>query len=156
LKFYIENRVKNFLKFVVNISLRGASSYNKRINLLSSIPAVGTLTAQYLIAYLPELGHLNNKALAALVGVAPYCRDSGKYCGKRFIQGGRQRLRNQLYMVAVSSVKHNSLLSAFYKKLREKGKPAKVALVAVIRKLLTMLNAVIMRHSAWEDRENIA
>ncbi len=126
------------------------------MNLLSSIPAVGQLTAQYLVAYLPELGSVSNKSLAALVGVAPYCRDSGKHAGKRFIKGGRQRLRNQLYMVAVSSVRHNPLLSNFYKRLRETGKPAKVAFVAVIRKLLTILNSVIQRNYGWEERSNLA
>jgi transposase len=136
----------------LNEKQKTLGNVDKKVNLLCSIPSVGQLTAQYIVAYLPELGCVTNKALAALVGVAPYCRDSGKHSGNRFIQGGRQRLRNQLYMVAVSSIRHNHVLSNFYKRLREKGKPAKVALVAVIRKLLTILNSVIQRNSVWEER----
>jgi len=150
---YLEKEIVS-LKPMLEKQQKSSDAVNDKINLLSSIPCVGPLTAQYVVAYLPELGSVSNKALAALVGVAPYCRDSGKHSGKRFIQGGRKRLRKQLYMAAVSSIIHNPLLSNFYKRLRKKGKLAKVALVAVIRKLLSILNAVIQRNSVWEKRED--
>lgn len=125
-------------------------------DLLTSIPAIGDLSAHYLLSYLPEIGKLSHKALAALVGVAPFNNDSGKGQGKRYIQGGRSRLRQVLYMAAISAIRFNSSLKAFYKRLREQGKVAKVALIAVIRKLLSMANSVIKRQTPWEEKyENI-
>lgn len=121
-------------------------------DLLTSIPAVGKLVANYLIANLPELGLLTHKSIAALVGVAPYNRDSGSFNGKRFIQGGRRELRHILYMSAVASIRCNTDMKVFYKRLREAGKPVKVALVAVIRKLLSVINSVIRRQTPWEEK----
>ena len=162
----IVESVQNLIKFLdkeilsleksLNAKQESCNEVHQKVELLSSIPAVGQLTAQYVIAYLPELGCVPDKVLASLVGVAPYCRDSGKHSGNRFIQGGRQRLRNQLYMVAVCGVRHNSVLRNFYTRLRANGKPAKVALVAVIRKLLSILNSVIQRNSVWEERPILA
>ena len=121
-------------------------------DLLISIPAVGGLVANYLIANLPELGLLTHKAIAALVGVAPYNRDSGSFSGKRFIHGGRKELRNVLYMSAIVSVRCNVDMKVFYKRLREAGKPAKVALIAVLRKLLSVINSVIRRQTPWQEK----
>lgn len=122
----------------------------KQVMLYSSIPGIGNIISYYLIAYLPELGSLNNKQLAALVGVAPFNRDSGTQSGKRYIQGGRKSLRNHLFMAAIVSIRWNSLLSPFYKKLKESGKPAKVAITAVIRKLLCLLNSIAKRQYGWQ------
>ena len=119
--------------------------------LLKSIPGIGSLLASYLMAYLPELGKLSHKAIAALAGVAPFNQDSGSHQGKRFIQGGRSVLRQMLYMAAMTSIKWNVDLKAFYERLRANGKPGKVALVAVMRKLLSMANSVMLRKSAWEE-----
>jgi transposase len=116
-------------------------------DLLISIPAVGGLVANYLIANLPELGLLTHKAIAALVGVAPYNRDSGSFSGKRFIQGGRKELRHMLYMSAIASVRCNTDMKVFYKRLREAGKPVKVALIAVLRKLLSVMDLSKLSHS---------
>lgn len=119
-------------------------------DLLISVPSIGSLVANYLVANLPELGLLNHKAIAALVGVAPYNRDSGGFTGKRFIQGGRRQLRRMLYMSAVSSVRCNQDMKVFYTRLREAGKPAKVAFIAVIRKLLSVINSIIKRQTPWQ------
>jgi len=118
--------------------------------LLESIPCVGPIVSTTLAAFLPELGNLSHKQLASLIGVAPYNRDSGKFRGKRFVQGGRSFVRKKLYMAAVCAVKCNPDLSEFYKRLRAKGKPAKVALTALIRKLLAIANSIIMRGTPWQ------
>jgi transposase len=118
--------------------------------LLTSVPAIGDLTAHYLLSYLPEIGKVSHKALAALVGVAPFNNDSGKGHGKRYIQGGRSRLRQVLYMAAITAIRFNPPLKSFYTRLREQGKLAKVALIAVIRKLLSMANSVMHRQTPWE------
>ncbi len=140
----IENEIKETSKTFKSIE--------KKIALLTSIPGVGHLAASYCIAFLPELGSYDNKSLAALVGVAPFNNDSGKKIGKRYIQGGRKHLRNILYMVAVVSTRWNPDLKAFYKKLRAKGKPSKVALIAVLRKLLNIMNSIISRQSPWQEK----
>lgn len=127
-----------------------AEPVRKRCELLMSVPGIGPLLASYLLVCLPELGTLSHKALASLVGVAPFNRDSGGSQGKRFIQGGRATLRRMLYMAALASVRWNPSLKAFYKRLRAAGKPAKVALVAVIRKLVSVINSVIKRKSLWQ------
>jgi transposase len=120
-------------------------------DLLTSIPAIGDLGAHYLLSYLPEIGSLSHKQLSALVGVAPFNNDSGQGQGKRFIQGGRSRLRQVLYMSAITAITFNEDLKVFYGRLKAKGKPTKVALVAVIRKLLTIASSVIKRQAPWES-----
>lgn len=129
--------------------LKKCDDVQKDHDLLTSIPAIGDLTAHYLLSYLPEIGKVSHKALAALVGVAPFNNDSGKGHGKRFIQGGRSRLRQVLYMAAVTAIRFNPSLKLFYTHLREQGKLAKVAIVAVIRKLLSMANSVMQRQTPW-------
>jgi len=119
-------------------------------DLLTSIPSVGDLVAHYILAYLPEIGKLSHKALSALVGVAPFNNDSGKGQGKRFIQGGRSRLRQVLYMSGITAITFNKDLKVFYERLKAQGKPTKVAIIAVVRKLLTMANSVIKRQKPWE------
>ncbi len=120
-------------------------------NLLTSIPGVGALSAYYLIGYLPEIGKLSNKAIASLVGVAPFNHDSGNSQGKRYIQGGRKSLRQILYMAALSGSQYNSELSCFYQRLQEMKKPGKVAITAVMHKLLSMINSVMKRRTVWKD-----
>ncbi len=126
----------------------------KQVSLLSSIPGIGQQTALMLLTHLPELKGLSSKSLAALVGVAPFNRDSGQYQGKRFIQGGRKALRKALYMAAVAAIRWNQPLKIFYQRLKARNKPAKVALVAVMNKLVAMLNSVYKRQSPWV--ENLA
>ena len=118
-------------------------------DLLRSVPGVGPIVARTLLADLPELGALNRRAIAALVGVAPFNRDSGRWRGQRRIAGGRATVRATLYMAALVATRHNPILRAFYARLRAAGKPAKVALVAVMRKLLTILNAMLRHQTRW-------
>jgi transposase len=110
--------------------------------LLSSVPGVGPVTARTLIAELPERGGLDRRKLAALVGVAPFNRDSGARRGHRMIAGGRTFVRNVLYMTALSALRHNLVLRATYLRLVKRGRLKKVAIIACLRQLLTILNAI--------------
>jgi transposase len=121
-------------------------------DLLRSVPGIGPTVARTLLAELPELGRLDRRAIAALVGVAPFNRDSGQWRGRRQIWGGRAPVRAALYMAALVATRHNAALRAFYQRLRHAGKPAKVALVAVMRKLLTIVNAMLKNQTAWHDQ----
>jgi transposase len=118
--------------------------------LLQSVPGVGPNTSRTLLADLPELGTLNRQQIASLVGVAPMNRDSGLMRGKRKITGGRPSVRNILYMATVASLRFNPRIAPFYRRLRESGKPPKVAIVAAMRKLLVMLNAILKSKTPFE------
>ena len=122
------------------------------VELLESVPGIGRITALTLLAELPELGQLSAKQIAALVGVAPMNRDSGRNRGYRRTIGGRARVRKVMYMAALAASRHNPTLKAFYDRLRAAGKHAKVALTAVMRKLLITLNAMIKSHQPWQPR----
>ena len=117
--------------------------------LMQSIKGVGRQSALTLIGELPELGRLSGPQLVALTGLAPYARDSSTLSRKRYIRGGRARVRQVLYMAAVCASQHNPSLRAFYLRLRQRGKPAKLALTAVMRKLLLQINAVVRRQTPW-------
>ena len=118
-------------------------------DLLKSVPGIGDVVARTLIVELPELGTVDRHQIAALAGVAPMNRDSGRYRGKRHIQGGRVEVRAPLFMACLVAIRHNPPLRRFYRRLRDAGKPARLALVAVMRKLLTMLNAIIRDNKPW-------
>jgi transposase len=120
-----------------------------KYEMLNSVPGVGRVLSVALLSDLPELGRLNRGEIAALAGVAPFNCDSGTLRGQRKVAGGRTRLRRTLYMSAVSSVRCNPVLKPFYLRLRAAGKPGKVALVAVMRKLLLILNAMLKTRSTW-------
>jgi transposase len=138
------------------LELRKAEDTKSLYALLISVPGIGKILAYYLMSYLPELGKLSHKAIAALVGVAPFNHDSGQHQGKRFIQGGRSQLRQMLYMAAMTSITCNPDLKRFYERLCEAGKPGKVALIAVMRKLLSMINSVILRGTPWQKNHQKA
>ena len=121
-------------------------------DLLRSVPGIGPTIARTLLAELPELGRLTRRQIAALVGVAPFNRDSGRWRGYRTISGGRASVRASLYMGALVATRRNAPLAAFYDRLRTRGKPAKVALVAVMHKLLTILNAMMKHHTEWNPK----
>jgi transposase len=121
-------------------------------DLLRSVPGIGPTTARTFLAALPELGRLDRRAIAALVGVAPFNCDSGQHRGQRHIWGGRAPVRACLYMAALVATRHNPRLRIFYRRLRDAGKPPKVALVAVMRKLLTIANAMLKHQRRWEDQ----
>ena len=117
-------------------ALRESAKLSETAALYRSAPGVGEVTAASLVAYLPELGKCEGKALTALVGLAPWARDSGEQCGHRSIRGGRGAVRRVLYLAALSAIRHNEELGRYYHGLRKRGKAGKVALVAVMRKLL--------------------
>lgn len=115
----------------------------RKERLIRSIKGVGPATATACLAYLPELGAMNKKQVANLVGLAPIAKDSGKYRGSRHIGGGRKIVRSSLYMAAIVAINHNHHFSAYAKKLRQKGKPQKVIITAIMRRLIVIINAVI-------------
>jgi transposase len=130
-------------------AVRGSPLWREKDDLLKSVPGVGPVVSSTLLGQLPELGTLNRKQIAALVGVAPLNRDSGKFRGKRSIWGGRASVRSSLYMATLVATRHNPVIKAFYKKLCAAGKLKKVALTACMRKLLTILNAMIRNRTRW-------
>ena len=132
-------------------TLRRSPVWREKDDLLRSVPGVGDQLSLTLLAYLPELGTLNRKQIAALVGVAPFNRDSGTLRGKRTVWGGRSRVRAVLYMAALVSSRYNAVIRDFYQRLLAAGKAKKVALVACMRKLLVILNAMLKHHSPWCD-----
>lgn len=127
-----------------------SSLMQRKLDVLTSVPGVGRITAIALLAQLPELGLLNERQLSALVGVCPFSCDSGTMRGKRVIWGGRARVRAALYMAALVASRHNPILKAFYQRLLGAGKAKKVALVACMHKLLLILNAMIKRDQLWQ------
>jgi transposase len=129
--------------------IRQSPVWREREQLLRSVPGVGRGTASVLLTGLPELGDASPRQLAALVGVAPFAADSGRWRGQRRIWGGRAPLRAALYMAALAATRCNPVLKAFYQRLRGAGKPPKVALVAVMHKLLTVLNAIVRTGQPW-------
>ena len=132
-------------------TLQRSPVWRERDQLLRSVPGVGEQLSLTLLAELPELGRLNRRAIAALVGVAPFNRDSGRMRGRRTIWGGRARVRAMLYMGALSASRHNPVIRACYQRLLAAGKPKKVALTACMRKLLVILNAMLKHHTPWRD-----
>jgi transposase len=130
-------------------TIRQSPVWRERDDLLRSVPGVGPVLATTLIADLPELGTLNRKQIAALVGVAPLNCESGQLRGRRIVWGGRARVRAMLYMGTLVAVQHNPLLREFYERLVAAGKPKKVALVACMHKLLVLLNALLRDRVAW-------
>lgn len=124
----------------------------RRIEILLSVKGVGKVTISTLIAELPELGKLNRGEVAKLVGVAPINRDSGSKSGKRIIGGGRGQVRRVLYMATIVAIRHNPTIKAFYAHLKSKGKESKVAIVACMRKLVTILNLLVKSNQIWETK----
>jgi len=131
--------------------VRRSPAWQEAEDLLTSVPGIGTITARTLIADLPELGSLDRRSLATLVGVAPINRDSGQSRGMRAIAGGRTHVRNALYMATLTAIRFNPPVRALYQRLRDKGKPAKLAIIAAARKLLVILNAILRDHHPWQN-----
>ncbi len=133
-------------------ALRNSPLWREQEDLLKSVPGVGPVLCVTMLSALPELGRLNRKQIAALVGVAPLARDSGTLRGHRMVWGGRGSVRAVLYMSTLVAVRHNPVLKAFYLRLRNAGKPPKVALVAAMHKLLTILNAILKNRTRWSPQ----
>ena len=136
--------------------VRASPLWRERDDLLRSVPGVGNVLSRALLSNLPELGTLNRRSIAALVGVAPLNCDSGKHRGRRRIWGGRSDVRSILYMAVLTAKKYNPVIRDFYNRLKEAGKPHKVAAVASMRKLITILNAMVRSGQSWAQLANAA
>jgi transposase len=134
----------------INDAVRGSPAWREKEDLLASVPGVGATIARTLIAELPELGQLSRRQIAALAGLAPFTRQSGQWRGRSFIGGGRTAVRAALFMGAMVAKRHNPILKVFFDRLVAAGKPKMVALIAVARKLLTMLNAILRDRRPWQ------
>jgi transposase len=135
----------------IDHAVRGSPVWRAKEDLLASVPGIGPTIARTLIAQLPELGTLDRKQIAALAGLAPFTRQSGQWRGKSFIGGGRSSVRAALFMGAMVAKQHNPTLKVFFDRLVKAGKPKMVALIAVARKLLTILNAIIRDNRSWQS-----
>jgi len=139
----------------VNDLIRQSPIFREKEVLLKSAPGVGSVLSSTLLANLPELGTLDRRQIAALVGIAPLARDSGMFRGKRRVWGGRAVVRSALYMGTLVGTRYNPILKTFYQRLCESGKAKKVALTACMRKLLTILNAMIKHGTSWQENYKI-
>lgn len=133
--------------------LRGSQVWRVNDNLLQSVPGIGTVVSRTLLAALPELGQLSNKQIAALVGLAPFTQQSGRWRGYSRICAGRANVRAVLYMAALTAIRHNRVIRAFYQRLLAAGKKKKVAITASMRKLLTILNSIIKHQTSWSEQQ---
>ena len=132
-------------------TIRQSPVWQEHEDLLQSVPGVGPVMSRTLLADLPELGKLNRKQIAALVGIAPFNQDSGLRRGRRTCWGGRAPVRTALYMATLVATRHNPVIAACYQRLLAAGKRKKVALVACMRKLLTILNAMVKHQRKWQE-----
>jgi transposase len=146
---WLQRRLKQIDKDLDG-AVRNSPIWREKDNLLKSVPGVGPVLSMTLLANLPELGTLNRRKIAALVGVAPFNRDSGTLRGRRTIWGGRSAVRAVLYMATLSAVRFNPVIRQFHERLKAAGKAPKVALTACMRKLLVILNAVIRNERPWQ------
>lgn len=145
---WLDERIER-LDIELTHALRTSPAWHDKDDLLKEIPGVGSVTRATMLALLPELGTLNRRQIAALVGVAPLNRDSGTRQGARSIWGGRAQVRRVLYMAVIAATRCNPVIKTYYKHLRASGKPAKVALTACMRKLLVIMNAMLKHGSSW-------
>ena len=144
------------IEAVIAKKIEQTQRFAERAEIIKSVPGLATASATGLIAWLPELGAVSHRAIAALVGVAPYDDDSGKQRGRRFIKGGRHKLRRLLYLpIVVAATRCNPVLNACYQRLIAKGKPAKVALIACMRKLIVILNTMVARGEKWDAAKHV-
>ena len=135
----------------IDESVRGSAVWREKEDLLASVPGVGPTIARTMLAELPELGSLDRRQIAALAGLAPFTRQSGKWRGKSFIGGGRASVRAVLFLGAMAAMRWNPALRTFHQRLRSAGKPKMVAIIAVARKLLTILNAILRDKTKWQN-----
>ena len=130
--------------------IRSSPVWREKENVLTSAPGIGDVTAHALIAELPELGRLSRRRIASLAGLAPFIRESGRWKGRRMIRGGRAHVRRALYMATVVAIRYNPPIGDFYRRLIGAGRPKKLALIAAMRKLLTVLNAMLRDSRKWQ------
>ncbi len=145
---WMEQRLKA-LEEEIQKRIQKTDIWHKKDDLLRTVPGIGKVVSSTLLAELPELGKVNRKKIAALVGVAPLNRDSGKYKGRRGVWGGRAAVRSALYMATLSAIRFNPVIKTYYEKLLERGKLKSVALTACMHKLLTIINTMIAQSKPW-------
>jgi transposase len=148
---WLSNSLKELDKEIEDF-VEGMPAWKEKDALLQSVPGVGPVTSATMLGMLPELGLLNRQEIAALVGVAPVNKDSGKKHGRRRVYGGRADVRSVLYMAALAAKKFNPVIRQFYERLIQKGKEKKVALTACMRKLLVILNAMMHSNQPWRTQ----
>ncbi len=146
------------LQAIIADKIDGTQRFTRRAEIIHSVPGLGAAASAGLIAFLPELGHVDRQAAAALLGAAPFDDDSGKRHGPRHIMGGRHKLRRLLFMpILGAATQHNPVLKAHYHRLITRGKPPKVALMACMRKLIAILNTMLARDEKWDaDKHAVA
>ena len=149
----LENEIEKFEKHISALISKN-DKFKQKAAIIRSVPGIGPKTVGMLIGALPELGCLNRRQIAALVGLAPINRDSGKLRGKRITGGGRVDVRNQLYMPALVAIQHNPVIRKYYKHLLKLGKVKMIAVVACMRKLLTILNAMVKKNESWKSKNS--
>lgn len=147
----IERHIEN-VEQLIRQHIHARSELQRKAEQLQSVPGIGETTASLLVTELPELGRLNRRQIAALLGVAPINRDSGTYQGKRFTGGGRRRLRARLFMPVLTAIRFNPVMAAFYQRLLKNGKSKMTAVIAVMRKLLTILNTMLRKNETWNPK----
>jgi transposase len=151
---YIEAELSDIDRDIA-MAIEDSPIWRAKENLIRDVPGIGPVSSMTLIAALPELGTLSRQKIATLVGVAPMNRDSGSYRGRRSIWGGRARVRNALYMAGMVAVRYNPVIKAFHDRLIEAGKPKKVAIIASMRKLLTIVNAMLRDGTRWGQPRSV-
>lgn len=147
---YLQSQIEKLDQRIADL-VETIDEWREKRDILQSVPGIGTQVVNTLLADLPELGTLTNKQIAALVGVAPFNRDSGKLRGKRRIRGGRASVRTILFMAMLTSIQHNPVIRATYQRFVANGKHKKVALTACMRKMITILNAMLRDRSQWSE-----
>jgi len=151
---YLENS-KTLMDAEIEQIIETTPIYADKAHLMSTVPGIGPVTAAGVLAFCPELGQLSRQKIAALAGLAPFNHDSGKRHGVRSIWGGRKHLRGSLYMATVAATRCNDVIKTFYQRLIASGKKPKVALTACMRKLLTILNAMVKANQPWQTRDTV-
>jgi transposase len=149
---FLENQVEGIDVRIAQM-IEENPDWSEKDKIIQSVPGVGPKTSQVLISALPELGTLNRREIAALVGVAPFCRDSGTRSGTKRIKGGRANVRAALYMATFAAIRWNKTFKDFYQRLIAKGKKYKVAIVAAMRKMITVLNVMLKNGTPWNEQE---
>ncbi len=144
-----EAQIEKLEKLIVAL-IQIIPEYQAKNEILQSVPGIGKICAASIISNVPELGYISNKQAASLIGVAPMSRESGRYKGKRVIQGGRAQVRTVLYMAMMSALQSNPVIKATYQRLLAAGKPKKVAIIACIRKMVVILNSMLRDGSKWD------
>ncbi len=144
------------LEAAIKDLIKATPHFAELAEIIESVPGLGEITSASLIAAMPELGQVNDKVVAALLGTAPYDDESGKRRGQRHIQGGRRKLRNLFYMACLgAATRYNPVLKIFYSRLIAKGKQPKVALVACMRKMIVILNIMVARREKWDPQRHV-